>query len=121
MKKHNGYTGWWKLFDDAKGVGVTRTFGLAEKVNYPEKCKNYKDALAAIETWETHVTEWEANTCSKFNNSMKLLVLRKMVPSELEKNICDQSNNLKHMMKQRIMSFSKLCYIEMIQSRKKKN
>ena len=83
-----GARAWRRITTDQEGMNALRMTGLARRVMNPEKVKNFKDIVAAVEKWELQVKEFEkANKNFTLPEAMRISGLCHIVPPDMEKEI----------------------------------
>eukprot|EP00971_Amphidinium_carterae_P135456 2683900-Amphidinium_carterae.1 len=93
--QNNGANAWRKLVGYYAGATAQRVQGLASRVYSPQRCKNYKELVSAIESWEHVVHQFERAEKQTLGDQSLIHGIRQLVPEDLARNLQSLSHTLK--------------------------
>eukprot|EP00971_Amphidinium_carterae_P246497 4895908-Amphidinium_carterae.1 len=85
--KNNGANAWRKLVSYYAGAAAQRAQGLASRVYSPQRCKNYKELVSAVESWEHVVHQFERAEKQTLGDQSLIHGIRQLVPEDLARNL----------------------------------
>ena len=88
-----GVTAWYGLTRDHRGSSAQRILGFVGRVFQPQRCVNMSEISSLPELWENRIREYEKlvfqteKIQTKVPDSCKVLIVRSLVPKDLEKDL----------------------------------